>query len=261
MTKLVAVYNFKGGVGKTTIATNFAYCSADDLNARILLWDLDAQGAASFLFKRDQQGSKAKRIFSREIDPTQMISPTQWPRIDLLAADISLRHLDQILADGEKPKRLRKLLHAMAPAYKYIFIDCPPGLSELSEQIFRAVDLVVVPVLPSPLAMRSLAAIEKHLEDNPKKPRLMPVISMFDRRKRMHREFLEAHPHWPAIPQASAIERMAVKRAPVAAFDSKSRAAMAFHNLWQEAEAILEVMPLSREQAAAKKLVRIPNVQ
>ena len=79
MVKIVAVYSMKGGVGKTTIAANLAYASAATSSLKTLLWDIDAQGAASFLFAQERPGGKAKRLFSRDVEPSQLIEPTRWP--------------------------------------------------------------------------------------------------------------------------------------------------------------------------------------
>jgi cellulose biosynthesis protein BcsQ len=259
VTKTIAVYSMKGGVGKTTLAVNLAYCSAVHSSRRTLLWDIDAQGSASFLFVRDHSASRAMRVFSREIEPSALVEPTKWPGLDLLAADLSLRHLDQTLSDAEKPKRLRKLLKALASAYDRIILDCPPGLGEVSDQLFRAADLIVVPVPPTPLAFRSLAQIEEHLESHhDRRPQLLPVISMVDRRKNLHRDFVAAHPDWLVIPQASIVERMAVERAPLAAYAGSSLAAKAISGLWSEVERILGT-PVSKAQTSARKLVRIPS--
>ena len=196
-----------------------------------MLWDLDAQGAAAFLLGQDHTRAIASRIFSREVEPSKLVEPTRWPGLSLLAADLSLRHLDRALAEVEKPKRLRKLLHSLGPSYDLIILDCPPGLGEISDQIFRAVDLIVVPVQPTPLAQRSLTQIQEHLDEyHGRKPPLLPVFSMVDRRKRLHREMLAAHPDWPAVPHASVIERMAVEHAPVMDFARSSPASTAVGN-------------------------------
>ena len=79
MTQVVAVYSMKGGVGKTTIAVNLAYSSAVLGGRRTLLWDVDAQGAASFLLCRKKRSSKARRVFSHEVQPADLIEPTDWP--------------------------------------------------------------------------------------------------------------------------------------------------------------------------------------
>jgi chromosome partitioning protein len=258
MAKTVAVYSMKGGVGKTTLAVNFAYCATTISSRKTLLWDIDAQGAASFLCAQERPDAKVKRVFSREVEPSALVEPTQWPMLDLLAADMSLRHLDRMLSDTEKPKRLRKLLQMLSTGYDRIILDCPPGLGEVSDQLFRAADLIVVPVPPTPLALRSLEQVQDHLDHNhERKPLLLPVISMVDRRKKLHREFLVEHPDWPVIPHASVVERMAVERSPVTAYAGNSPAAKAISDLWVEIERILEGMQRSSGQIAPRKIPRI----
>jgi len=243
MARVIAIYSMKGGVGKSTVAANLAWCSAGASARRTLLWDIDAQGAASFLFGRESGSTKAgatgkaRRIFAREITPASMIEPTAWPRLDLLAADLSLRHLAEELAGADKPKRLRKLLQTLGEDYDRIILDCPPGLGELSDQLFRAADLIVVPVPPTPLAMRALDQVREHLAaHHGGKPPLLPVFSMVDKRKTLHRETLARQPDWIAILHASAVEQMAVHRAPLATFAPRSPAAKAFAELWTEVE-------------------------
>lgn len=241
MTKSVAVYSMKGGVGKTTLAANLAWASAVQSGWRTLLWDLDAQGGAAFLLGEEPRHGKAARIFERDTDPAKRIEPTRWHGLDLLAADLSLRHLDASLVEADKPKRLRKLLKGLDSGYDRIILDCPPGLGEISDQIFRAVDLVVMPLEPTPMALRALALVEEHLKEHHNGgPRLLPVFSMADRRKRLHRESLDAQPDWPIIPQASAVERMAVELAPVLEFAKRSPASSALLGLWDRAEKELQ---------------------
>ncbi len=238
MARFIAVYSMKGGVGKTTLAVNLAYCSAILSKKRTLLWDLDAQGGSAFLLGQERAGGRAKRAFSGKADPSELAEPTQWPGLDLIAADLSLRHLESDLAEADKPKRLRKLLRSLEANYDTIILDCPPGLGEISEQIFRAVELIVAPVEPTPLALRSLALVEAHLaQQSGRKPDLLPVLSMVDRRKRLHLELVQQHPDWPTVPQASAVERMAVEQAPVVQFARSSPASRAIAAIWARIEA------------------------
>ena len=230
----VAIYSLKGGVGKSTFAVNLAHCAATTSARRTLLWDIDAQGAAGFLLNKASQGRGAHKIFSRDADPHEQTEATDYAQLDLLAADLSLRQLDVQLVEAEARKRLRKLLRALADDYDRIILDCPPGLTEISEQIFRAADLIVVPIPPSPLAIRAYQAVSDHL--GRKGPQILPVLSMVDLRRKLHREAVEAHPDWPWIPQASVVERMGVERAPLAAFAPRSAAARAFADLWAEIE-------------------------
>lgn len=236
----VAIYSLKGGVGKSTIAVNLAYHSARTSARRTLLWDIDAQGAAGFLLKGETQAVDARRIFSRDTDPDQLAIATSYIHLDLLAADTSLRRLDVQLVEEDAPKRLRKLLRSLRTAYDRIVVDCPPGLTEVSEQIFRAVDLIVVPVPPSPLAIRAYEDVLAHLgRRHGSGPRVLPVLSMVDVRRKLHREMVAAHPDWLVIPQASVVERMSVERAPVAAFAPRHPAARAFADLWAQVEGCL----------------------
>lgn len=260
MAMIVAVYSMKGGVGKSTIAANLAHASAVTGSLKTLLWDIDAQGAASFLYAQERPGGKAKRLFSRDVEPAQLIAPTKWPGLDLLAADLTLRHLEQTLTEAEKPNRLRKLLQSLTGSYDLIILDCPPGLGEISDQVFRGADMLVVPVAPTPLAMRSLTLVEEHLARNHKRqPIVLPVLSMLDRRKTMHRLFAEAHASWPVIPQASIVERMALERAPLASYAGSSPAAKAFAALWLAVEAGLKGASSPEAKEPDKALARIPK--
>lgn len=240
MAKFIAAYSMKGGVGKTTLAVNLAYCAAVLSGHRTLLWDLDAQGGSAFLLGQQRESGKARKLFTGKAEPSALAEPTSWPGLDLIAADLSLRHLESELAEADKPKRLRKLLRTLEPAYDYVFLDCPPGMGEISEQIFRAVDLIVAPVEPTPLALRALDLVDTHLGGlDGRAPDVLPVLSMVDRRKLLHRSMLDQHSGWPAIPQASAVERMAVEQAPVLHFARNSPSAKTFAELWRTVESKL----------------------
>ncbi len=233
----VAVYNIKGGVGKTTIAVNLAWSAATRSARRTLLWDLDAQGAASFLLGHDGAGAegagRAVSLFTGDAKPKLLIVPTAYPRLDLLPADPSLATLERELHDLGKKKLLAKLVGDLAKNYDLIVLDCPPGLGDLAEQLVRAADLVVVPVVPSELSRRTLASVESFV--NAKEARavpLLPVHAMVDRRRRLHRDAVTGS-DWPAVPMASAVEQMAERRAPIGTFAARTAAGQAFEQLWQ----------------------------
>lgn len=235
---VVAVYSVKGGVGKTTIAANLAWCAATQSSRRTLLWDLDAAGGAGFLLGVDPRKKKrATSVISKELDPAKLIRATDYPRLDLLPADESLRALDVQLAEIGKKNRIAKLTAELMKDYDRLVLDCPPVLNELSSQIMRAADLIVVPVPPSPLSARALDIVREEVEAEGKKaPPIMPVFSMVDRRRTIHRAAMDGAPDWPAIPAASAIEQCAAHQAPVGAFAPRSPAARAFKKLWTEVE-------------------------
>jgi cellulose biosynthesis protein BcsQ len=233
----VAIYSPKGGAGKSTIAANLAWLSATVSARRTLLWDIDAQGAASFLLGAERRGGEAHKVIARTADPAELAAHTTWRNLDLLAADASLRRLEVQLVEADARKRLRKILRSLEDRYDRIIVDCPPGLTEVSEQIFRAVDLIVIPVQPSRLGVRGYDEAVAHIRRNhPGGPEILPVLSMLDGRRKLHREMAEAHPDWPAIPQASVVERMSVERAPVAVFAPRHPATAAFRELWGAVE-------------------------
>jgi chromosome partitioning protein len=241
--KVYATYNIKGGVGKTTAAVNLAYLSAEG-GCRTLLWDLDPQGAASFLFRikpRVKGGGKALIRGTRTLD--EAIKGTDFDLLDLIPADFTYRNMDLLLggADGKPTKRIAQLLRPLAAEYDNVFLDCPPSISLVSENVMHAADVVLVPLIPTTLSVRTLdqltefvAGFEGH------KPEVRAFFSMVDRRKRLHQDIsakilaersgVAATP----IPALSLIERMSVERAPVTEFAPRSQAARAFRSLWAE---------------------------
>lgn len=235
---VIAVYSVKGGVGKTTIAANLAWCSAAISCRKTLLWDLDAAGGAGFLFGLDpRRKHSAESVFSRDADPGELIRKTGVPRLDLLPADESLRELDTLLARLGKRRRLAKLAEALAGRYERIVLDCPPVLNEISAQVIRAATLVIVPLPPSPLSARAFDLVAQEIRAYAKDhPPILPVLSMVDGRRSLHRAALVEHPDWPAIPLASAVEQCAVRQQPVGAFAPSSPAAKAFARLWTAIE-------------------------
>ncbi|MDP9239676.1 MAG: AAA family ATPase [Actinomycetota bacterium] len=243
----MAAYNIKGGVGKTSAAVNLAYLAAQD-GWRTLLWDLDPQAAATYLFRiRPKVKGGGKALVSRRRELDDAIKATDFDGLDLLPADFSYRHMDLLLDDTKRPTRqLRALLKPVAGAYDLVVLDCPPSISLVSENIFQAADLLLVPLIPATLSLRTfdqLAAFVAGLDGG--RPDLRAFFSMVDGRKRLHAEVMESLTRDRSdvltafIPAATDVERMGLTRKPVAVSKPCGRAAVAYAALWAECRQIL----------------------
>lgn len=234
----IAIYSAKGGVGKTTIAANLAWCSAQNAACRTLLWDLDPIDSAGFMFGLDPNRKRqARSMFAGDIPPQMIIQPSSFAGLDLLPADGSLRELDLMLHRMGQRNRIATLGRQLLQTYDRLVIDCPPTVNELSAQVMRAATLVIVPLPPSPLSARAFDFVVDEIRRHTKRPPpILPVLSMIDRRRRLHVEALDANPLWPTIPMVSAVEQCAVHHRPVGAFAPRSPAAICFTRLWEGIE-------------------------
>jgi chromosome partitioning protein len=240
--KVLAVYNIKGGVGKTASAVNLAYLAARE-GAPTLVWDLDPQGAASFYFRiKARIKGGGRRLVAGKRDLDEYIRGTDYEDLDLLPADFSYRNMDLFLEHAKKPsRRLRELLEPLAGEYDYVFLDCPPSISLVSENVFHAADAVLVPTIPTPLSLRTFGQIRKFLEAHELASlKVLPFFTMADRRKLLHREIVDYPPDdmtgllGTAIPYTSEVERMGVFRAPLGSFAGRSWSAQCYEQLWAD---------------------------
>ncbi len=243
MSRVLATYNIKGGVGKTSAAVNLAYLAALG-GARTLLWDLDPQGASTYLLRvKPKIRGGGRRLVWGKSDLDALIKGTDFERLDLLPADFSYRHMDLALDATKRPtRRLARLLAPLAGDYDYVFLDCPPSISLVSESVFEAADALLVPLIPATLSSRTFEQLRTVV---PGGPQVLAFFSMVDGRKRLHREVMEGLAENPAvlrtfIPAASDVERMGPHRAPIAQFAPRGRAALAYKALWAEVGERLE---------------------
>ena len=215
--------------------------------SRVLVWDLDPQGAATFFFRiRPKVKGGTERLVSSKGDLSEHVRASDLPGVHVVPADFSLRHLDLHLDGSKRPtERLAFLLKGVASRYDVAFLDCPPSISLASESVFGAADALLVPVIPTTLSSRTLHQLSDFLRDQESPPALFPYFSMVDGRKRLHRDVMAAlRSEWPhllttPIPSASIIERMGPERAPVGAYAPSTPAARAFADLWAEVAARL----------------------
>ncbi len=243
--KILATYNIKGGVGKTSSAVNLAYLAAQE-GYRTLLWDLDPQGAASFCFRikpKVKGGIEALKQRRRVLD--EAIKATDIEGLDLIPADFSFRHFDQVFGDAKKPSRqLLKLLFPLSREYDLLFIDSAPSISLASENIFHAADALLIPLIPTPFSVRTFYQLLDYFNKRPTKHlKLLPFFSMYDKQRALHRQISAMLPREfkgmlnTSIPYSKRVELMGVERKPVGQFAPRSKPGRAYRRLWTEIQA------------------------
>jgi chromosome partitioning protein len=256
--KIVAVTNIKGGVGKTTTAVNLAYlCAAGGRST--LLWDLDSQGAATYTLQCEpNERITAKKLVSGKRELPEAVVSSRYDKLDVLPADFSYRNFDVHLSERKRPaERLLKMSRSLRDIYEVLFLDCPPGITLLSENVLRAADAVVVPVIPTPLSLRMLEQLRAFTVENEWTDlALLPFFSMVDRRKSLHTEVIDStRTQFPGmlateVPYRSEIERMTWRREPLPAYAPLSEAGQIYHSLWNEIAARVKLDPLKVAETA-----------
>jgi chromosome partitioning protein len=193
---VIALYNLKGGVGKTASCVNFAYLAAAD-GFKTLLWDIDPQGSSSFYYKAKPKSHPGiKKLITKDADLENAILATDFELLDIIPADHSAKSFDIMVDEMKGSKnRLKSIVKQLDKEYDFVFIDCPPGFSALSENIFQAADIVLMP------------------------------MEELNKDKRFFQSY---------IPYLSDVEKMGVHKAPIMEFANSSNAAISYRELWTE---------------------------
>lgn len=240
--KRIAFFNVKGGVGKTTSAVNIAWLAAQD-DTNTILWDLDPQSCASwYMGIADDHPNKSINIFKGKTPIGKLRLHTTQPRLSVIPADLSLRKLEAILADEAKSEQLlQKLTEHLSEQSKLLIFDCAPAYSKLSENLFSNCDVLTIPLLPSPLSLRSYSQLKEFLQRKKRwrKLTLQPFFTMVDRRRKIHNDVIKDATNVIGdddpivIPYASEYEKMGIHQAPIHAFAPATQAAKAYELLWE----------------------------
>lgn len=238
--KIISVFNIKGGVGKTATSVNLAYLASKDKGAKILLADLDPQGASSFYFKIDVN-HKQKKFVKGNKSVSDLIVESGYPNLDLLPADNDYRKIDFYLKELKgKPRWLSSFFKPVGKKYDYVIVDCPPNIGLMSENILKNSDLILVPVVPTTLSVRTYEQlIEFCKQEEIDKKKVMPFFSMYERRKNLHNETIEDFSNKyknsvdVAIPYMSEIERMGVYKAPYTSIHPDNDISYLYKQLWK----------------------------
>ena len=180
-------------------------------------------------------------MLSDGADIAEGITQTDFENLDLISADQSPKSMDVLMEEMKSSKKkLKNVLHPLSKNYNYIFIDCPPGLSALAENVFYAADIVLMPVIPTTLSIRTYQMVKTYFKEKDiDLSKLMCFFTMVDLRKNMHHEIMEQlfkdkRFFSNYIPYLSDVEKMGVYQAPIETFARSSYAAKCYSDLWEE---------------------------
>lgn len=235
----LALYNLKGGVGKTAAAINFAYLAAAD-GLKTLLWDLDPQGSSSFYLHVKNDKNDSEKLFLGKLDIKDAIKDSGFENLWAIPADISARNMDVILDDTKQSKKKLKSLLNSLRGFDLVILDSPPGISLVHDNVFNAADYILMPNIPTTLSIRSYETVAAYFKENElDKTKLKCFFSMVDHRKTLHHETLQSFYNNKLffknyIPYLSDVEKMGINQQPLFEFANSSYAAQCFRDLWSE---------------------------
>lgn len=245
--KKIAVYNIKGGVGKTTTSVNLA-CLLAKYGLSVMLWDLDPQGGSSYFFNRQNQNTNTHaRLFDRYITIYDVIHSTDSYHIDVISNDAMLS--DQFMNKASRittvnfanHEMIKLILSEVEDDYDVCIMDCSPGRFLMHDNIFYAADLLLIPNIPAPLSVYCNNMLIDELQHNASVwNKTLSFYNMVQPHKNLHRQYLdnrkEATDHIlnSFIPFYTEIELITLTKESIFHQLKEFKANMYYHKLWQE---------------------------
>ena len=246
MTRIIAVANQKGGVGKTTTAVNLA-AALGVFGQKTLVLDADPQAnATSGLGGRNHRPSLYE-ILLAEASPKEALLETPYPNLFLLPSSIDLIGCELELVNKEgKEHLLAKIMSQIASEFRFVFIDCPPSLGLLTVNALTAAQAVLIPLQCEYYALEGLSLLINTIKlirknFNPRLSLYGILLTMYDARNRLTKQVeAEVRNHFQklvfetVIPRNVRLSEAPSHGKPIFAYDASSRGARAYMALAQE---------------------------
>ena len=248
MARVIAICNAKGGVGKTTTATNLgAFLAA--MGKYVLLVDMDPQGNATtgLGIQVSENGSNVYHAIVSDLNPQLIIKKSSLFGLDILPAAQSLAGANvELVSMEERELRLKVVLNPIRNNYDYIIIDCPPSLGLLTVNALAASERVIIPVQCEYYALEGLGQLLKTVDLikqglNPDLQVLGVLLTMYDRRNQLSNQVLnEVSKNFPGrvfnavIPRTVSLAESPSFGKTILQFDPDSKAARAYRQLAEE---------------------------
>ncbi len=243
--KITAIYNIKGGVGKTTTAVNLA-CLLAKRNLSVLIWDLDPQGGTSYFFnKANKNDNNFLKLFGDYITVYDVIEPADTYHIDIISNDSKFS--EQFINNASHLTRVNFLnneaisyvLNKVRDDYDICIIDCPPGKFAIHDNVFNCADAVLVPNIPAPLSVYCSDVLnntfQKFTATN-----VLSFFNMVQARKNLHKMYLAVTvtPHAKQlnsyIPFYTEIETITHNKESIFHKLKNSKSIAFYEDLWEE---------------------------
>jgi len=241
--KAIAIFNQKGGVGKTTTNINLAACLALK-GKKVLILDIDPQGNTTSgmgINKKGLEKTMYEVLINDQLEPADAIMHTAVKNLDIIPASVQLAGAEIELVQLEsREKRLKKAIDKIKGGYDYIFIDCPPSLGLLTINSLTAVDSVLIPIQCEFYAlegvsqlMSTIEIVKKNLNKNLEIQGV--ILSMFDGRTNLSiqvveevKKYFREKVYTTVIPRNVRLAEAPSYGLPITEYDRKSKGAEAY---------------------------------